>query len=87
MKYVTYAAGGRHRVGLLDGQRVRDAGFDGDMVAFIAAGAPIGTVTAVDNARLRAPLRPRSLRDFLAFEGHLKGAFSRLGKEVPLEWY
>jgi 2-keto-4-pentenoate hydratase/2-oxohepta-3-ene-1,7-dioic acid hydratase in catechol pathway len=62
-------------------------GFEGEMVAFIAAGAPLGTLTGVEHVRLRAPLRPRSLRDFLGFEGHLKGAFSRLGKAIPAEWY
>jgi hypothetical protein len=35
VKLVTYAADGRARVGVLDGDDVRDAGFDGDMVAFI----------------------------------------------------
>jgi 2-keto-4-pentenoate hydratase/2-oxohepta-3-ene-1,7-dioic acid hydratase in catechol pathway len=38
-------------------------------------------------ARLLAPLRPRSLRDFLAFEGHLKNAYTRLGRDIPAEWY
>ena len=39
------------------------------------------------DAQLLAPLRPRSLRDFLAFEGHLKNAYARLGREIPAEWY
>ena len=38
-------------------------------------------------ARLLAPLRPRTLRDFLAFEGHLKNAYRNLGREIPQEWY
>src|SRR5207237_5267151 len=42
---------------------------------------------AVPGGRLLAPLRPRSLRDFLAFEGHLKGAYRGLGREIPAEWY
>ena len=62
-------------------------GFDGDMVAFIAAGAPGGERRPVTDAQLLAPLRPRSLRDFLAFEGHLKNAYARLGREIPAEWY
>jgi 2-keto-4-pentenoate hydratase/2-oxohepta-3-ene-1,7-dioic acid hydratase in catechol pathway len=41
----------------------------------------------VSGARLLAPLRPRSLRDFLAFEGHLKNALPRLGRAIPDEWY
>ena len=41
----------------------------------------------VDGARLLAPLLPRSMRDFMAFEGHLRTAMGRLGREVPGEWY
>jgi len=88
MRYVTYEDDGRRRVGLLDQDgRVLDAGFDGDMVAFIEAGAPLGPARKVDGAVLRAPLRPRSLRDFLAFEGHLRNAFKNLGRQIPPEWY
>ena len=87
MKYVTYESTGRRRVGVLDGGAVLDAGFDGDMVAFIEAGAPVGRTAHVPDAVLRAPLRPRTLRDFLAFEGHLLNAFKNLGREIPREWY
>ena len=88
MRLVTYDAGEGPRVGILEEGRVLDAGFDGDMVAFIEAGAPAGERHEVDGAaRLLAPLRPRSLRDFLAFEGHLKGALGRLGRPIPDEWY
>jgi 2-keto-4-pentenoate hydratase/2-oxohepta-3-ene-1,7-dioic acid hydratase in catechol pathway len=87
VRYVTYAGAAGPRVGVLDGDQVLDAGFDGDMVAFIAAGAPLGDNAAVPDARLLAPLRPRSLRDFLAFEGHLKNAYARLGRDIPAEWY
>lgn len=89
MRLVTYEApeGGARRVGYLDGETVVDAGFEGDMVAFIEAGAPIGTTREVPGAVLRAPLRPRSMRDFLAFEGHLLNVFPSLGREIPQEWY
>jgi 2-keto-4-pentenoate hydratase/2-oxohepta-3-ene-1,7-dioic acid hydratase in catechol pathway len=87
VKYVTYDGGGGARVGRLDGASVVDVGFSGDMIAFIEAGAPAGPERPVPDARLLAPLRPRSLRDFLAFEGHLKNAFRNLGREIPAEWY
>lgn len=91
MKYVTYQDTDRRpRVGYLDGEDVVDVGFDGDMLAFIEAGAPRGRTTragAVATTRLLAPLRPRTIRDFLAFEGHLKNAFAGLGKAIPDEWY
>ena len=87
MRLVTYDAGEGPRVGALEDGGVADLGFDGDMVAFIAAGAAAAERRPVEGARLLAPLRPRSLRDFLAFEGHLKGALGRLGRPIPDEWY
>jgi 2-keto-4-pentenoate hydratase/2-oxohepta-3-ene-1,7-dioic acid hydratase in catechol pathway len=88
VKLVTYSAnGGAPRVGILDGGDVLDAGYDGDMVAFIEAGAPLGETRRVEGARLLAPLRPRSLRDFLTWEGHMQNALSKLGRPVPQEWY
>lgn len=88
MKLVTYVVGnGKSRVGMLENGRVVDIGFDGDMVAFIVAGTPLSQRTVVESARLLAPLRPRSLRDFLTFEGHLHNALTRLGRPIPSEWY
>lgn len=87
MRLVTYDAGAGPRVGSLVDGVVADLGFDGDMVAFIAAGAPAGLPRHVPDARLLAPLRPRSLRDFLAFEGHLRNAYDRLKRPIPDEWY
>lgn len=38
--------------------------------------------------RLRAPVHePASLRDFYAFEQHVKTGFERRGEPVPQEWY
>jgi 2-keto-4-pentenoate hydratase/2-oxohepta-3-ene-1,7-dioic acid hydratase in catechol pathway len=87
MKLVTYDAGQGPRVGALEQGSIVDLGFDGDMLAFIEAGAPIHARTPVGQARLLAPLRPRSMRDFLAFEGHLNNAMVRLGRPIPAEWY
>src|SRR5947209_16692105 len=87
MKLVTYDAGSGPRVGVLEGDAVYDAGFDGDMVRFIEAGAPIRGKTPVQSPVLLAPIRPRSLRDFLAFEGHLRNVMPRLGRDIPPQWY
>jgi 2-keto-4-pentenoate hydratase/2-oxohepta-3-ene-1,7-dioic acid hydratase in catechol pathway len=87
MKLVTYDAGEGPRVGALEDGGITDLGFDGDMVGFIAAGAPEGERRRVNAARLLAPLRPRSLRDFLAFEGHMRAALGRLGRPIPDEWF
>jgi 2-keto-4-pentenoate hydratase/2-oxohepta-3-ene-1,7-dioic acid hydratase in catechol pathway len=87
VKLVTYEAGRGPRVGILEGEAVVDVGFYGDMVAFIEAGAPLGARTPVGDARLLAPLRPRSLRDFLTFRGHLENVMPRLGREITPEWF
>jgi 2-keto-4-pentenoate hydratase/2-oxohepta-3-ene-1,7-dioic acid hydratase in catechol pathway len=87
MKLVTYDAGGGPRVGALEDGSVVDLGFDGDMVSFIEGGARGGDRTPVAGARLLSPLRPRSLRDFLTFKGHLDNALGRLGRPIPEEWF
>jgi 2-keto-4-pentenoate hydratase/2-oxohepta-3-ene-1,7-dioic acid hydratase in catechol pathway len=48
------------------------------------------TSYAFEEVRLLAPIaRPRVMRDFLTFEGHLKQAFKALGRggDVPALWY
>lgn len=95
MKLVTYRDGGPPRVGvmLLDG--IHDADFEGDMVALIvswdsaqlAVDSHAHSSPALPGAVLMAPLRPRSMRDFLTFEGHLKNAMSNLGRPIAPEWY
>jgi 2-keto-4-pentenoate hydratase/2-oxohepta-3-ene-1,7-dioic acid hydratase in catechol pathway len=88
VRLVTYDAGAGPRVGALAGETVVDLSFGGDMVAYIEAGAPMETTVPIQgDVRLLAPLRPRSLRDFLAFEGHMKNALGRLGRPIPDEWY
>ena len=96
MKLVTYrAAGSASRVGVLLEDGVHDAGFDGDMVALIerwdqvreAVDQHARSAPAVAGAVLEAPLRPRSLRDFLTFEGHLKNSMTNLGRPIAPEWY
>jgi 2-keto-4-pentenoate hydratase/2-oxohepta-3-ene-1,7-dioic acid hydratase in catechol pathway len=88
MRFVTYLSPTGPRVGFIDeADIVRDAGFDGDMVAFISAGTPTdihGSI--VRDARLLAPLAPPTMRDFMCFEGHLRAALSRLGRPIPDEW-
>ena len=92
---MTYALGSGERVGLQLDDGVHDAGFDGTMVDLIGAGPErladverhARSSLALPEARLRAPLRPRSLRDFLTFERHLHNVFSRLGREISQEWY
>jgi 2-keto-4-pentenoate hydratase/2-oxohepta-3-ene-1,7-dioic acid hydratase in catechol pathway len=88
VKYVTYDIEGASHVGALIDGEVLDTHFDGDMIEFIEAGAPEGALSRpCGDVTLLAPLRPRSLRDFLQFKGHLDNAFGRLGREIPDEFY
>jgi 2-keto-4-pentenoate hydratase/2-oxohepta-3-ene-1,7-dioic acid hydratase in catechol pathway len=42
---------------------------------------------AVEDVRLLVPILPASLRDFLAFESHVKAGSARRGEPVPEAWY
>ena len=45
-------------------------------------------VTPSDGAKLRAPIiRPPSIRDFYAFEPHVRAAYDIRGQAIPPEWY
>ncbi|PJF43429.1 MAG: fumarylacetoacetate hydrolase [Candidatus Thermofonsia Clade 1 bacterium] len=41
----------------------------------------------LEHCKLHPPLLPRTLRDFYAFERHVKAANAIRGREVPPEWY
>lgn len=52
-------------------------GLNGETLLFSAA-----------EVRLKAPLmRPTSMRDFFAFEQHVKKGFEKRGEPMPAEWY
>src|SRR5690606_31534679 len=83
MRFVTYAsAAGDDRVGLVDGDQVR--GLEPDLTLLdlleadgLAAAAERATaspseVVPLAGLTLRAPLQPRSLRDFTGFLQHLR---------------
>jgi fumarylacetoacetate (FAA) hydrolase len=70
-----------------------------DMLSFIQSGPEIWdqaeklsrqthSVWPIDQVNLKAPLsRAPTLRDFYAFETHVKTANKNRGREVPEEWY
>jgi hypothetical protein len=53
MRYVSYEAGAGSRVGVLDGERVLDAGFYGGMVAFMDPAAARASARATGESRSR----------------------------------
>jgi 2-keto-4-pentenoate hydratase/2-oxohepta-3-ene-1,7-dioic acid hydratase in catechol pathway len=52
------------------------------------ASADAGPVHELSRLALLAPVpHPPLLRDFMAFETHLKNIYPRLGRDIPAEWY
>ncbi|MGM1063822.1 fumarylacetoacetate hydrolase family protein [Saccharothrix sp. Mg75] len=92
MRFATYRHEGREQVGVLDDADLLhplDAASLVDVLGELPAvgaaaleGPPGPHVSAV---RLLAPLRPPSVRDFVAFEEHVEGM--RAGAGVPERWY
>jgi 2-keto-4-pentenoate hydratase/2-oxohepta-3-ene-1,7-dioic acid hydratase in catechol pathway len=78
---------------------VGDEGFPTTMEAFVQAGSSVvrQATEALSDADLKrvgvagarhlAPILPGSLRDFLAFEDHVKAGAARRGEPVPEAWY
>lgn len=95
--------GGRSRLGVVDGASVFDlttvAGQPESMLDLLRAGPPgwnaaaeacrtQGQRLSLDDVSLAPPLpRPPSIRDFYAFEAHVRAAFANRGRQVPAEWY
>ena len=101
MRWVTYSpAGGADRVGLVVNGLVHGLaeptsmldllGDDGEKLQRAAerAVADPSEVLPLDGVTLRAPIPvPPSIRDFLAFEAHIKTARGGRGLEVDPDWY
>lgn len=97
MKFVTFSASGRNvGPGLLLDDGILSLPFD-SMLDLIHAGErgldtvrslPRENLLPLNQARLHAPIpRPPTLRDFYAFEGHVRTANQNRGRDVPENWY
>ena len=97
MKFVTYSASGAiARPGLLTENGILPLPFDsmldlihaGDKGLDTARNAQRENLLPLHEARLHAPIpRPPTLRDFYAFEQHVRTANQIRGREVPENWY
>jgi fumarylacetoacetate (FAA) hydrolase len=102
MRICRYAADGGARVGYLDGELILPvadgqgrAGLEAVLDLAMAANAdpelrppPDGEPVALAGTRLLAPVaEPPSIRDFYAFEQHVRTARARRGLEIHPDWY
>ncbi|WP_328469493.1 fumarylacetoacetate hydrolase family protein [Actinoplanes sp. NBC_00393] len=92
MRLATFRHEGRTRTGIVDGEQVRPFLDDPGMLEIIETGwAGRGTASGVPlkDVQLLAPLRPGSIRDFVAFEEHVEGVRRSIDGSagVPEAWY
>jgi fumarylacetoacetate (FAA) hydrolase len=89
LRLVTFRDGDDTRVGEVHGDRIRVLAAP-TMIAWLAGEGRLQTRVehALDGLELLAPIpEPPSVRDFFAFEEHVKTGFSLRGAEVPEAWY
>ncbi|PGS56785.1 fumarylacetoacetate hydrolase family protein [Bacillus sp. AFS041924] len=102
MKFITFQYDGIERAGLLVEDQVIDLNkasngrIPGDLLTILEnyelykneIAELTGEGIALSSVQLRAPLpKPQSIRDFYAFEEHVKTARGRRGLEMIPEWY
>ncbi len=74
--------------GRIEGDRVIQLAAQTLQAYFTGGGAREHAEYSLEEVRLRAPvLRPPSIRDFYAFEAHVKTARAARRLKVPREWY
>lgn len=91
MKLVTFEAAGAEHVGeVLDDETVVKLEAS-DMIEWLAGSGRAATSRAhrLDQVALRAPVpSPPAIRDFYAYEGHVRAGFARRGSDkIPDAWY
>jgi 2-keto-4-pentenoate hydratase/2-oxohepta-3-ene-1,7-dioic acid hydratase in catechol pathway len=94
MRFATYDHEGTERAAVLDGDLLRPFPEGVTVRGLIESGmlhtaVPDGEPVLADQVRLLPPLRPASIRDFVAFEQHIEGVVrSQEGlPAVPPPWY
>ncbi|MCA1833683.1 MAG: fumarylacetoacetate hydrolase family protein [Actinomycetota bacterium] len=96
MRFVTFDPGAGPRPGALVGEEIADLSPVAHSIEDVLATGRLGaTRDALKRAErfpaasctVLAPLRPASLRDFLAFEDHAKGGARRRNEELNPSWY
>ncbi|MEV6608760.1 fumarylacetoacetate hydrolase family protein [Kutzneria sp. NPDC051319] len=95
MKLATFDQGGACRVGLVSDEGIHPVPWAITLLELIerealahAADAALGEhPIPLESVRLRPPLQPPAIRDFVTFERHVEGIARRFGDEVGPEWH
>jgi fumarylacetoacetate (FAA) hydrolase len=87
VRLCTFEADGRRRPGRVEGDRVVELDAP-SLASYLAEGGQDLGEHELASVLLRAPIpRPPSVRDFYAFERHVREARAQRGLEVAPEWY
>ena len=87
MRLCTFRVGARVAPGRVEGKRVVELGAS-SLASYLAGGGEDVGEHALGEVRLLAPVpEPPSVRDFYAFERHVRAARAQRGLEVVPEWY
>jgi fumarylacetoacetate (FAA) hydrolase len=87
LRLCTFEVAGREAPGRLEGDRVVELGA-ASLTAYLVEGGDDVGEHSVEELRLRPPIpRPPSVRDFYAFERHVRTARAQRGLEMAPEWY
>jgi fumarylacetoacetate (FAA) hydrolase len=91
LKLVTFAAAGTEHVGELQDDGTVIELEASDAVEWLAGSGRAATARThrLDDVTLRAPVpAPPAVRDFYAYEGHVRAGFARRGSDtIPEAWY
>ncbi|GAA0319695.1 fumarylacetoacetate hydrolase family protein [Actinoallomurus spadix] len=94
MRIATYEHRGSRRCGVVEGAAVRPFPDGTDLLGLLGSGGladppPAGAAVPLSEVRLLPPLRPPTVRDFVAFEEHVEGVRRSVdgAAGVPDAWY
>jgi fumarylacetoacetate (FAA) hydrolase len=87
MRLCTFEREGRAAPGRIEGERVIELAAS-SLVSYLEGGGEDVAEHALAEVRLLAPIpRPPSIRDFYAFERHVRAARLQRGVEIAPEWF
>jgi 2-keto-4-pentenoate hydratase/2-oxohepta-3-ene-1,7-dioic acid hydratase in catechol pathway len=95
MRIATFEHGGAAHLGVVVDELVHPLPEGTDVLSLLAsspaerAAIALGDPISLADVRLRVPLKPPAVRDFVAFEQHIEGMRMTEGggRPVPAEWY
>jgi 2-keto-4-pentenoate hydratase/2-oxohepta-3-ene-1,7-dioic acid hydratase in catechol pathway len=95
MRIAVYEHRGSEHLGAVVAAHVKPFATETTVPELLAAtpaersGLALGEPVALDDVRLRVPLKPPAVRDFVGFEQHIEGMVKTEGPgaKVPPEWY